>query len=419
MAGRERTTKKLAQRIEPDYFKRTYRLPRLRWILTIGCTVIGLVWLGWSALARNASVYSSGPIKSAHSVFAQNCAACHAAKAVFGTTITDKACLNCHDAPIHHAEQTFAPACKECHVEHQGALRLARTSDANCTQCHRDLHTRTGNLRYAGHITAFDGTHPEIAILRLNQSDPATIRFNHQVHVSKPIRGAHGNVRLECVDCHRPSDTTARAYMTPVSYVEHCQTCHRLEFDSRFADPVPHTDPEIVLAFAKQRFTEYIAAHPAELRAPGFQARLAERVPAAPAGSPAQWINQRMADAQQLLWKKTCKECHALTFGSGSLPKVEKSNVTARWMSHARFDHKAHQLITCTECHSRAPESRETSDVLLPKIAVCRQCHDPGDSHSAESSCFECHQYHDSSKTGIAKGAYKIKDLVRRSEPVQ
>ena len=59
-------------------------------------------------------------------------------------------------------------------------------------------------------------------------------------------------------------------------------------------------------------------------------------------------------------------------------PEIPKSAITVRWMTHAKFDHQAHQLVTCTECHAQAKTSNKTADVLLPGIATCQKCHNGG-----------------------------------------
>ena len=46
MAGRTRTTKKLAQRINLNYFKTLHGIPRWRRILSGVFTLAGLAWLG-------------------------------------------------------------------------------------------------------------------------------------------------------------------------------------------------------------------------------------------------------------------------------------------------------------------------------------------------------------------------------------
>src|SRR5579862_6951859 len=132
MAGRTRTTKKLAQRIDLNYFKRLYPIPRWRRILSIALVALGLVWLLW---ARERP-YNAGPLARSHALLGRNCGSCHGVAGGSGKKVMDQACLACHDGPIHQARQEFTPACTECHVEHQGSFQLAATRDEACTQCH-------------------------------------------------------------------------------------------------------------------------------------------------------------------------------------------------------------------------------------------------------------------------------------------
>ena len=126
-----------------------------------------------------------------------------------------------------------------------------------------------------------------------------------------------------------------------------------------------------------------------------------------------EWVQFRVDDAEWLLYAKTCKQCHTLIPTGGPLPEVAKSNLTARWLAHAEFDHHAHRMMTCTTCHSRTPDSRETTDVLLPGIQTCQQCHRPQGpaKEAAEGRCFECHQYHDWTKAKPTKGGFTIQQL--------
>jgi predicted CXXCH cytochrome family protein len=119
-----------------------------------------------------------------------------------------------------------------------------------------------------------------------------------------------------------------------------------------------------------------------------------------------------LVDAQLLLWRKACKECHALSYPGGpeALPVVAKAAITGRWLPHASFDHSAHQLLACTSCHARANTSEESSDVLLPGIQVCRECHRSG-ANAAEARCFECHVYHDWSKEKQVNAGYTVRQL--------
>jgi hypothetical protein len=376
MAGRTRTTRKLAQRINLDYFKTLHGIPRWRRILSGLFVIMGLAWLGWYAVTGSAKPYSAGPLAHAHTLLGSKCYACHVSQASFQKSATDQACLACHDGPIHHADQTFTPACSSCHVEHQGALRLASTSDRACTQCHANLTTTHGPSKFVSNIRGFDSSHPEFAAVRPGVSDPGGIKFNHQVHLRDGLR--------ECADCHQ-RDPSNRSYMAPIDYEKHCAACHTLQFDRRISEPAPHREPKVVYDFVLNKLTAYIASHPAE---------------------------QRMTDAQLLLWRKSCQKCHLLTYPNGpdALPVVAKSALTTRWLPHAEFNHQAHQMVQCASCHAKANDSRLTSDVLIPGIQTCRQCHRPGPD-AAEARCFECHTYHDWSKEKPVAGKYTIQQI--------
>src|SRR5580692_9227071 len=179
MAGRTRTTKKLAQRIDLNYFKRAYPIPRWRRILTVVVTVIGLAWLIGAGLRGKQSAYNAGPLSHSHQLLTRNCAACHRSEATFGKKVSDTACLSCHDGPIHQEQQTFTPVCMDCHVEHQGAFRLSVVRDEACTQCHANLKTKSGRLTVAAKVTSFAGGHPEFSAVQ--RADPGTVKLNHQI----------------------------------------------------------------------------------------------------------------------------------------------------------------------------------------------------------------------------------------------
>jgi hypothetical protein len=411
MAGRIRTTKKLAQRINLNYFKTLRGIPRWRRILSGVFVIVGLAWLGWHAVAGSAKPYNAGPLAHAHALLGQKCSACHVSQASYQQSATDQACLGCHDGPIHHADQTFTPFCSNCHVEHQGSFRLASTADRACTQCHANLTTTHGPSKFVSNIRGFDSSHPEFAVLRSGYSDPGTIKFSHRVHLKEDLRGPNGPTQLQCAGCHRPPAVS-------VNYEKHCASCHPLQFDRRFRESAPHKEPKVVYDFVAAKLTSYIAAHPAEIPLVDEpDKRLPSRPPQPPARNAAEWIQQRMADAQLLLWRKSCRECHRLSYPNGpdALPAVAKTAIAARWLPHAEFDHEAHQMVQCASCHAKASESRETSDVLIPGVATCQQCHRAGQD-AAEARCFECHVYHDWSKEKPVAGKFTVEQLAHPAD---
>jgi hypothetical protein len=444
---RTRTTKKLAQRIDLEYFKRPSPLRHWRFVLSVALPALAIAWLVWYGIRSDRRVYSAGRLSSAHAVLSKQCAACHLTQVgFFSEKTSDRKCLACHDGAIHHAAQEFTPSCASCHADHRGAIRLAATSDANCTQCHSSLATRTGSTAFVRNIKSFEGDHPDFTVLRPGHGDPGTIQLNHYRHLQANLLGPNGTrVQMVCADCHRSaadanqawpygdrggaatgtganagkSDSflaaSSRAYMAPATYARTCAACHSLQFDKRLPDSVPHDKPEVIHPFVIAKLQEYIATHPADLRVPRDPSRdLPEK--AIPADyrllTPQQWVVERTAEAEQLLWRKTCKQCHTVEFTKGVLlPKVAPSNITARYMPHATFDHSQHGLVDCASCHAAALTSQQSSDVLLPGIATCRSCHKPG-GEAAESRCFECHAYHDPAQRKPAHSNFSLAELL-------
>jgi hypothetical protein len=420
MAGRKRNTKALAQRIDRQYFHRMFPLQRWRLILSAAAVIAGVLWLGIHAASHDSTVYSAGPLTHAHAMLGHKCTVCHVPGNAPNAAIADQVCSKCHNGAVHEAQQAFTPACIDCHREHT-STSLTAVRDSQCTACHADLKVRSGSPAAATTINSFSEDHPEFVVRRLAIPDPGQIKFNHAIHLKHDLRGPSGNVTLACSDCHRPGNTepwpygktqatvapsAGRKYMGPVNYYEHCSACHRLAFDRRFAEPAPHAAPDTIHPFLVQQFSAWLAAHPGELRTSTADIRI-PGAPAQPvARTPAVWIAARVAEAEQLMRVKTCKECHEISAGDQGIPPIPQVDLTARWFKHAEFDHSAHQMIVCESCHQKARISTKTSDGLLPGIAVCRQCHVSGKTDGAGANCVECHLYHDPAKHKHVEGSF-------------
>lgn len=130
------------------------------------------------------------------------------------------------------------------------------------------------------------------------------------------------------------------------------------------------------------------------------------------------------AKAEQYLYSKKTKKCllcHIIEFpvaaartstaskpsltASPAMPVVAKTAVPVRWLPNSVFDHAPHNdLINkkgCVACHAGAEQSEKTSDVLLPSINSCRECH--FDPEGARAECVECHVYHDKTFTRVSE----------------
>lgn len=446
---RLRTAKTLGTRHDLNYFKSITPFRAWRVALGLAVPIFALVWLGISSGKRQ-SFYSKGPLSSAHAFFSDQCGVCHLSQvrgvssASFRRPVTDEACLSCHQAPAHQPDQLFTPSCSSCHVEHQGLVALNHVRDGQCVQCHSDLKTTTGQVRYVTDIRGFNRNHPEFGPLRNHSAGQSTITFSHRVHRGDSIRGPLGAVKLQCDDCHRPEAETAgpwiyadpgvrfaaasgpganlfrdtrRELMAPVTYEKHCLTCHALRFDDRFSQPIPHKTPDVVHAFVVEQFQTYIAQHPEAIH----QARpTGRRIPGmtimqpTPPRNANQWVQQNVDRTEQLLWGVTCKLCHQLEFpAGGGLPRVKPSVIPTRWLPNATFSHEAHSGVACESCHSSAPTSEATSQILIPSIKTCQSCHNgnPASAGHAENSCFLCHQYHQWKDRIHLRGTHTIQEL--------
>jgi hypothetical protein len=478
---RTRITKTLAQRIDLNYFKRPTPFKRAKFWFSVLVPAVALAWILFHSFVHDPRVYSSGRLSEPHAVLEKQCAACHIQQSgAFSAEASDSACLSCHDGPIHHADATSKLECAACHTEHRGRINISAASNQACASCHGDLRAAGGSSHFANHILSLEDGHPQFAALRpvaaIAARDPGTIKLNHAIHM-KPIReGPNGPIaQLECSNCHRstaahapwtyadakclaanpsysdkdvflpvtsssnppPRPQTGRELMAPPKFATACARCHLLTFDKRFDEGAPHDNPEIIRAFLVKKFTRYIAAHPSELRVVREPQRDLTGKPLPPAVrilTPAQWIAERTAAAEDLLWRKTCKQCHTLTppgknisgitpqssavndeirnLGSSAaaLPEIAPANLTLRWLPYSNFSHDAHRGFSCVSCHQNALTSTETSDILIPGIATCQKCHAPGPDH-AESRCFECHTYHDWSKRKDIKPTFTLPAL--------
>lgn len=238
----KRTTKAVAKRIDLGYFKRFHALRSMRkvlaWIfclITIGA--LGIYTYAFKGSGVNAGIYNPGPVSRAHAYFEQDCKACHDADGSRGffKTVSDKACLTCHDGPMHdmHQASMIAPDkdhhaptdmsgqhmvaadCKSCHVEHRGHEALAATSDAHCTVCHENLkeHIATGvTPKIKPNVMSFtpedhpafgrelaqkdDKGQPIVKDGKWVLHDSTVLSFNHQKHMGMET------IKNECTLCH-------------------------------------------------------------------------------------------------------------------------------------------------------------------------------------------------------------------------
>lgn len=475
------SSREFSERVEIDFQKKPNRFRRRVWWSALLLSVLCLAWLGYEGAQGENHIFEAGSVATPHRIFENDCAKCHTTWAPvervlnldFSSTVysvENRACLSCHPGTEHHQNQIPAHrdiSCAHCHIEHDGDHDLKRVVDRICVDCHGDLES------HAEDATSFDLTvddfsrsngHPEFAVYRLKQSDspdPAGIgrdhkvlqlleyvesegwrdrtrlKFNHAAHLrfdsgpdGRPVFRIEARERDEreftnvdqlCRACHQTD--SSGAYMKPISFEQHCQSCHPLLFDNRRfpKKQVPHGDVEIVRGFLTEWYTLEALKNPrnAEARAasrpiPGRRSRPQLNQ------EQAEWLASQVSNAEaqtrrheHVLFgseaKGGCVYCHIVgDEESNGLPRIIPPGIPDRWEPHARFNHSAHQMLNCGECHGGAAKSKDTGDVLLPSVNLCRQCHSsdpaqpngssPARLRGARADCVECHMYHDHEK---------------------
>lgn len=300
--------------------------------------------------------------------------------------------------------------------------------------------------------------------------DRSRIRFNHALHLHAEYRDGElvdglldetGKLRdysNKCEACHVTDDDGR--YMKPIRYDQHCRQCHWLLFDvDAFpGQTVPHPapgKPNIVRGFLIELYarralgnvadsdSNRLADDPAARSYLPFAPRLPLDV-AQEVRRKADEVAEGMPAPLHPLIPKTalrrldgpggCRYCHELKQtqgGEGS--EIVPPNIPERWFPHGEFRHDAHRMVDCRECHrdfSKTPpgpvsESRSTGDVLLPNLAVCRNCHarrpasgEDADSgwlatepriQGARTNCVECHRYHHPQNADPVRGTLDLR----------
>jgi hypothetical protein len=464
--ARVRNTKLRAQRIELDYFKRRHWLRQGRfWLGLVALAGTG-AWIASMAARRDQAAVSPGPVSTGHALIAARCETCHAPDSTTPNrwlASTDTACRSCHRAAAHQTANAREPACATCHREHRGGPVLAQVATAQCTACHGNLRAQMdgrASLVVGADAQAIHGLadgHPEFAIwvdrgptpkrVRLDAVppplDPSHLKFSHAKHLSPDLRGPAGmpTVQLVCGDCHegplqattlrfgkKPAPITPLTapdfapaeepqYFAPIRYETHCAACHPHTFDARI-DAAPHDTPYVVRRFLQGAYARYAIEHPDVLTGTPRRRPITGGATATSAPSPEEWARDQVAAAEDLFYRQPCPEnetcprcqqCHTIEQrGDAEVPTVVPPALPVRWLPQSRFDHGAHRLLRCVECHGGAPTSAKASDVLVPRIASCRSCHHPD---GAADRCSECHTYHGATGPVEMNGAQTIRAL--------
>lgn len=438
-----RDAKARAKRIDLAYFQKPHRFRRWKGILSVVAPALAAAWIAAMALKRDERIYTSGPMSPRHAMLETRCESCHTSPWAERYTNPaewqdrlDRACLVCHDAPVHHdvvAGFTRGPKghetsarCSLCHLEHKDLPRLAEVRDRHCVACHADLPAAGSEPHAAAcpvgskheiqrKIAGFADGHPEFALVAKKIPDPTAVAFNHAVHLHPDTslkkellqsqlaklpgrrgveKAADGSLALGCSSCHRPTPTGES--MAPLHYETHCRDCHALKLKDQ---KVPHEAPDVVRDFLRSRLSKE--------------------------GKGGDALAEQVTEAEIPLYTSDpdgCMKCHKTDLGAdfpASPPVVARTGLRRgppgqdgeprRWFVHSFFSHETHRELRCLECHAGADTSRLTADLLLPSQALCLKCHSPAG--GVPDGCSTCHVFHDRSRARAGEGPLRIRDV--------
>jgi predicted CXXCH cytochrome family protein len=391
-----------------------------------------------------------------------------------GTLTSDEKCQACHEGAEHHPlkKGSEAPGCSSCHREHQGLqASLLRLDDRACTRCHSAIPEYMAGdkplfLSTTASITRFgQNLHPEFSSAQEDYGHLKFSKFSHYHHLTPGLvndvrddktvstlrtlarispnpalleryrRGQSDDapVQLDCGSCHQldrgdfqfPGVAAigqaalparpAGSYMLPITYENQCQACHPLY---KVPGIVQHrqTPEEIRTALYRAFAEDYVRGNPKLLETPFVPPEPLPNIRPTEAETVARVIQAEINTAQRELSQVYCVTCHDLDATKPGLPPVVPTQVRQVWYEHAKFDHRAHRAMDCRQCHPGVyPDdprpSRESKDLLLPKLEVCLQCHSPPSGSGSASrggarfDCVECHRYHNGSAPMAGSGA--------------
>lgn len=393
----------------------------------LGYTVKPLTQFMRDSMLPSDKLWSSGPLHPAHLSIGNDCSGCHVA---LFRRVGNSQCAECHSDVTHHVDPDVIELsalmdarCASCHREHNEPSQIIQRRESLCVDCHNDESLFAANDLDALPVGGFQDAHPQFrlsilapplnaddgedwAVRRISRdavdlTEQSNLTFPHDAHLDPAgVKAPEGTVVLDCDGCHRTG--SGGGLMEHMQFETHCQGCHTLEFDASDPDrQVPHGDPAQVMLMLEEYYSRQLVM---ERESPGNAAtsggRRPGRAPSTPERNRAltQARQQAQAAAQELFERRACSVCHEVDGIPDSGPEsgwtVTPVRITSNWLPRARFDHTSHRRMECSECH-RAAESDKSSDVLIPGIENCRECHSRVRSAGTGlNTCITCHDFH-------------------------
>ncbi|MFZ4380394.1 MAG: cytochrome c3 family protein [Sandarakinorhabdus sp.] len=358
----------------------------------------------------------------------------------------------------HQAFNLPQGRCTSCHKEHEGEATVMTVAASFCTDCHDGMKTRLGDTQVAD-VPNWP-KHPDFRATLVSAPAPGTpqvtriaiagarersgLIYPHDIHQS--TRNAVANMAqnqglpasadgaLPCNYCHKPDRDQLR--FKPIEMEANCGECHDLAFarDGDTLRTLPHGKPAQVAGIIRDFYLAQAVAPRSGVQRIAFERRLPGRMAEVEA---TQLRLGGIGDARAraaaavaavftgggMAKKGICTDCHVVTdTGSADITKrfaIAPVSINDHYLPQGQFPHGQHKSYdgktgeaACIACHTGVLKSKASSDVLIPGVANCRECHGAPPKSllptaaKAGASCDTCHGFHEGGdgRTGLPAG---------------
>lgn len=417
----------------------------LAWLLAISILGVFVLWPMSSVLTRTVppkdqivisdrekgevrsphtieALWTTGPLSKVHAEIGGECGSCHLRP--FEKT-TNAACLSCHATTSNHVIPDDHPgaaldnaSCSDCHKEHNGGERPVVSASTMCADCHSNLVAIAPQTTLKP-LSTFTADHPNFepsiitAVTRgedgrlqptfLPRPFPkdailqelSGLRFPHDKHMAKDgVALLTGKQPLACNDCHQVE--AGGDLMRPIKMERDCGGCHQMAFaPAGTAIALPHADEAGIARIVEDYFLARLqdGAVAVEPTKSDRRRRLGgQKQKVAGNALTEGWAKEETGRQLDAIFGKTlCATCHeAQKVGDAETASgwlVQPALLQRNWMPRAQFSHKRHEEMKCDGCHE-ARVSKTATDVLMPQISGCRDCHKIEDSQTDDLMVF-------------------------------
>ena len=367
--------------------------------------------------------WTSGEISGSHKFIGNNCSVCH--EKPF-QQVKNNVCTSCHAEVGQHVEpdgyqdmeRITNASCQSCHKEHQGNMSIVRSDQSFCSDCHIQIEkiAAGSSLKNASNFeknhsqfrptvitNATEGIVERISLDReLPPKENSNLHFPHDRHMkdSGIFVAKTGETKvLSCSDCHVQVGNN----FMPIRMDDHCSDCHLLNFDAdQPTRLLPHADFKTVKLSLREFYSDlalrgFIKEKEVEekinRRRPGNESKVSEEQKY----EALEWAEMKAERIMHRITNRSaCGSCHnVLTINEDTQDyKIAPVLVTDRWLPKGIFNHSKHTVSECSSCHL-VEKSSSSSDVLLPRVQTCQNCHGGENaSQKVPSTCISCHEFH-------------------------